>query len=175
LTCAASATAVERGSNAVDPTGAEYTTMSAAVVPAGSKDGENGKVTVTGCAKCIPSGPNTYGVPTAVAPAGRGALGDAAIVNAVGAPTAFGGTVTVTPSGPDAVPPAAPICVEVVLVSPGGAFEGFDWVPQPAAIGPMLAAVTTPPTTNSILRFIEPPVSFTLTTYDTARKRRLAS
>ena len=57
--------------------------MSLPVFPAGSDAALNGSVSVTGTANCEPSGPKTYGVPTAVACAGMGDVALSVMVTVV--------------------------------------------------------------------------------------------
>ncbi len=82
----------------------------------GTKLGEKVKVTVTGFANCVPSGPKMKGVPTQTPGAGAGAVGSGVIVMVVLADRAPGGISTDVPSEVKTFPPASPITSETGMM-----------------------------------------------------------
>src|SRR5437868_4689795 len=95
-------------------------TTSALLVPAGKRSLENASVTVTGWANCVPSGPNRYGVPTAVVSAGGAALVDVTVIGIVEV-SAPDGTLTPAPSPAETWPPAGPMSWLAEVTSPHAA------------------------------------------------------
>jgi hypothetical protein len=125
-TCVASNTVVGSEVKIEPPAGAVWTTIRLAVIPAGSFDGSNVSVTVTGCAKVSPSGPHRIGVPTTAYPTGIGATPSAETVMFVALPRAPDGTVTPLPSVVFTWPPAGPTDAEAVPPPPP--FPSAGWL-----------------------------------------------
>jgi hypothetical protein len=117
-TCVASTTVVGSEVKIEPPAGAVWTTIRLAVTPTGSFDGSNASVTVTGCAKVSPSGPNRIGVPTTAYPTGIGAEPSAETVMFAALLRTPDGTVTPLPSVVFAWPPAGPMDAEAAPPPP---------------------------------------------------------